>query len=213
MTLGIAIPTYQGHLYNLKNLLEQLSKSTVIPNEVSISISSLKEPLEIVGDYPFELIITETKEFRNVSQNCNIAASKLSTDIISFFGGDDIPHIKRNEYLLKSFVPNVNAVVHDYIINPNKEIKEFTDDVGELDFLIDYIDTPVKENCFPLSSRESHLSYANGPISIRKEIFDKFKYNEDNNFFKREDSVYNNILVKNGVNISYIRNKLMIYIH
>jgi hypothetical protein len=211
MTLGIAIPTYNGHMYNLENLLHQISNSTVIPQQVSVSISSLDYEFK-PKKYPFELICTTTNEFKNVSQNCNISASKLSTDIISFFGGDDIPHIKRNEYLIKSFENGCDAVVHDYIINPDRNLKEFVSDIGELDFYLDYIDSLLGENYHPHSNKEV-CCYAGGPISVRNEIFQKYKYNEDNSIFKSEDAVYNSTLVKNGVKISYIRNPLMIYIH
>ena len=63
MTLGIAIPTYSWHLYNLENLLTQISKSTVLPKQVSVSISSFDGEIS-VNDYPFELIITKNKEFQ-----------------------------------------------------------------------------------------------------------------------------------------------------
>jgi hypothetical protein len=211
MTIGIAIPTYVGHLYNLENLLYQISKSTVLPAQVSVSISSFDGDLEL-NDYPFELILTKNSEFQNVSQNCNTAASKLTTDIISFFGGDDLPHIKRNEFIIKSFESGCTSVVHNYI-NGNKNAKEFTEDIGEIQLMIDCIDTHISDEHFPVSSKDLSLCFANGPISISKEIFNKFKYNENPLFFKSEDSVYNSNLVKNGYNISYIRNNLMIYIH
>jgi len=212
MTLGIAIPTYHGHMYNLENLLYQISNSTVLPQQVSVSISSLDYEFK-PKKYPFELICSTTSEFKNVSQNCNISASKLSTDIISFFGGDDVPHIKRNEYLVQSFESGCDAVVHNYIINPNKKLTEFNSDIGRLDFYLDYVDTSHNENHHPHSSKEINICYAGGPISVRNEVYQKYKYNEDNSIFKSEDAVYNSNLVKNGIKLSYIRNPLMIYIH
>jgi len=211
MTLGIAIPTYQGHLYNLKDLLYQISKSTILPSQVSISISSLTSDFEL-PEYPFELIVTKTTEHRNTSQNCNISASKLSTDIISFFGGDDLPHIKRNEYILKAFEKGCEVVLHNFT-NSNKSAKEFVDDIDDLDLYRDYIDTYVSEYHFPISSIDRNAKFANGPISISKKIFEKFKYGEGEKFNKREDSMYNSALIKNGYKISYIKNNLMLYIH
>lgn len=211
MTLGIAIPTYSGHLYNLHILLDQIAKSTILPIQVSVSISSLNEDLNF-PDYPFELIITKSKDFRNTSQNCNIAASKLTTDIISFFGGDDLPHVKRNEYIIESFKNGCNVVVHNYL-NKDKSAKEFTDDIGEMELYVDFIDKCTSEVLYPISELEKDIVYANGPISISKEIFNKFKYDETEDFFKKEDAIYNTNLVKNGYKISYIKNKLMLYIH
>lgn len=211
MTLGIAIPTYSGHLYNLENLLNQISKSTVLPSQVSVSISSFEGDL-VFNEYPFKIIVTKTSEFRNVSQNCNIAASKLTTDIISFFGGDDLPHIKRNEYIIEAFKSGGCSVVHNYIYG-DKNIKEFTENIGELELFIDAIDTYRSDEYFPVSSKDLSFCFANGPISVSKDIFDKYKYDENPYFFKREDSVYNSNLVKNGHYISYIKNNLMVYIH
>jgi hypothetical protein len=211
MTIGIAIPTYVGHLYNLKDLLYQISKSTVLPSQVSVSISSFDGDLEL-PEYPFELIVTKTIEHRNTSQNCNISASKLSTDIISFFGGDDLPHIKRNEFILKAFEKGCDAVVHDYT-NSDKTAKEFIDDIGDIQLFLNHIDTYVSELHFPVSSINKSDKFANGTISISKEIFDKFKYGETEEFNRREDSMYNSNLIKNGYKISYIKNSLMLYIH
>ena len=39
MTIGIAIPTHPTHVGYVYNLLEQINKSSILPNQVSISIS------------------------------------------------------------------------------------------------------------------------------------------------------------------------------
>jgi hypothetical protein len=210
-TFGIGIPTYGGHLWNLKDLLLQISKSTVLPDQVSVSISSFDGEIDF-DDYPFELIVKKHKEYRNTSQNLNTCGSMLSTDIISFMGGDDIPHIKRNEYILKSFELGAKIVVHNYQ-NQTKGVKEFNSNIGEIQLHIDYIDTYTSDVTFPICSNEKNLCFANGPISITKELFEKYKYGETDNFIGKEDSMYNSGLVKDGYKLSYIRNPLMFYIH
>ena len=112
MTIGIAIPSYGEHVKYLENLLDRISMSTVLPKQVSVSVSSFDGELTF-KDYPFELIITNTSEFKNTSQNRNIAASKLTTDIISFIDSDDLPHIKRNEFLLDSIKQGSKIIVHN----------------------------------------------------------------------------------------------------
>lgn len=72
MTIGIAIPTYKNHLNSLETLLDKISKSTILPNQVSVSISSTEEYI-VENNYPFELILTVTNEYKNPSQNRNIA--------------------------------------------------------------------------------------------------------------------------------------------
>jgi hypothetical protein len=39
MTIGIAIPTYVGHIHLLDRLLDSIALSTVQPNEVAVSMS------------------------------------------------------------------------------------------------------------------------------------------------------------------------------
>ena len=211
MTIGIGIPTFEGHLWNLKDLLNQISKSTVLPKQVSVSISSFDGEIDF-DDYPFELIITKNIEYRNTSQNLNTCASKLTTDIISFMGGDDIPHIKRNEFILKAFESGADVVGHNYT-HHDKSAKEFTSDIGEIQLYIDHIDTCVPHKPYPISSKEGEVCFGNGPISITKELFDKYKYWEGSEFNGKEDSMYNSELIKNGYKISYIKNSLMLYIH
>lgn len=49
MTIGIAIPTYNNHLIFLNDLLTQISKSTILPKQVSVSISSFDGDLNFGG--------------------------------------------------------------------------------------------------------------------------------------------------------------------
>jgi hypothetical protein len=208
MTFGIAIPSYINHIKYIPNLLDEISKSTILPNQVSISISSYDDELQI-GNYPFEVIITKHRDAKNASQNRNIAGSKLSTDIISFFDSDDLPHRKRNEYILKSFELGACSVVHDYHISP-EEIKEYSNDIGDIDLKPDYVDTFISDTHFPMNSK-NHLSYANGHVSVLSEIFNKVKYNETSTY--SEDAEFNSQIVKLGYKISYIGNKLSYYKH
>ena len=212
-TLGIAIPTYDKHISYLKDLLDLISKSTVLPEQVSISASSFNGNEPEMGHYPFEVIFTPTSESKNASQNRNIAASKLTTDIISFIDGDDLPHIKRNEMILKYFETNTLPVVHDYFREPKHDLSYTNKDVGELDYKVGIINSITKDTYHhPFPKNEKSISYHNAHLSLLNEDFKKFKYNEDKSVERREDSIYNRQLVENGVFISYIKNKLSFYV-
>lgn len=212
-TLGIAIPTYDKHISYLKDLLDLISKSTVLPEQVSISASSFNGNEPEMGHYPFEVIFTPTSESKNASQNRNIAASKLTTDIISFIDGDDLPHIKRNEMILKYFETNTLPVVHDYFREPKHDLSYTNKDVGELDYKVGIINSITKDAYHhPFPKNEKSISYHNAHLSLLNEDFKKFKYNEDKSVERREDSIYNRQLVENGVFISYIKNKLSFYV-
>jgi len=208
MTLGIAIPCSSGHVKYIPNLLNEIAKSTVLPLQVSISISSYDDEISL-DSYPFEVIITKDSNDKNASMNRNIAGSKLTTDIICFFDCDDLPHYSRNEYLLESFKLGASATVHDYEMSLS-DIKEYENSIGEKQIYIDYIDTFITDTHAPSSSKE-HLPYANGHISVLKKIFDLHKFNENSTW--SEDCEFNSQIIKMGYKISYINNKLSYYRH
>jgi hypothetical protein len=212
-TLGIAIPTYDKHISYLKDLLDLISKSTVLPDQVSISASIFNGTAPETSNYPFEVIFTSTRDSKNASQNRNIAASKLTTDIISFIDGDDLPHIKRNEMILKYFENNTLPVVHNYFKESKHSLSYTNKDVGDLDYQVGMIDSVNDDvNHHPFPKKEELISYHNAHISLSNEDFKKFKYDENKSVERKEDSIYNRRLVENGIFISYIKNKLSFYI-
>lgn len=202
-TFGIAIPTYVKHLCYLEPLLDSIKNSTVLPDCVSISCSSLDCAFSL-SPYPFNIIVSYTSEYKNPSQNRNIAASKLSTDIISFIDGDDISMPHRTE-VLKQVMQNSNIVCHDYIF-----IDEHPHDSGEAKLHKDYIDTIVQKEGFPQSGI-MHLRYHCAHVTLTKELFDKFKFDENEVFKYREDSEFLYRIVSSGQKIDYLDGKLSIY--
>lgn len=211
MTLGIAIPTFSGHIHHLKNILDTLTLSTVLPKQVSISVSSFDGDFDF-DTYPFEIIFTKTNEKRNVCENRNMSAGKLNTDIISFIDGDDIPHIKRNEYVIESFKNGANALVHNYHIDSNVKSEWYKTDLGPINYFHNYINT-VFDDCTFAKNLENHQDYTCGHISVKKEVFENIKYDESIGWQVGEDGEYTRRLVKNGILISYVSNKLSQYVH
>lgn len=211
MTLGIAIPTYDKHVSYLPNLLEKIKSSTLLPTQVSVSVSSSKK-IEIGEDYPFELIITTTEEYQNPSQNRNIAASKLSTDIISFIDGDDLPHPQRNEFIMKSFT-NYNSicVLHNYENGSRSHEEFFSINYENFNLSTEYINYVDNDTLYPKNINQE-VRFHNAHLSLIKEIFLKFQYNEDESIKYAEDSIYTRNLVENGYKLCYLENKLSLYI-
>ena len=211
MTIGIAIPTHPTHVGYVYNLLEQINKSSILPNQVSISISEFSGDL-LIKEYPFEVIVSKSTEPKMASQNRNIAGSKLQTDIISFMDADDIPHIRRNEFLLKSFDLGAKSVVHDYIYT-GLSITHYSDELNEFNFIIDTIDTyGGGAHLTPISSTINGYSHSNGHITVLKSIFDNHKYDESEWLHRCcEDSEFAGKLVLNGYKISLLKNKLSLY--
>jgi hypothetical protein len=214
MTLGLAIPATKSYMDSLEKLLYNISMQTILPDEVSISISEVDD-YKPNKDYGLNLIITTHKEPKNGAENRNIASDKLSTDIISFIDCDDLMHPQRIEYIKKSFEYGIDAVVHEFEISHNCEWKtpEYSlDDFlklkhQNLNFEKNVIDSVVPESLFPNNLNKKYV-YHNAHLSIKNEINKKFKY-ETNHVFP--DSLYNRTLVENGYKISFISNKLSYY--
>ena len=216
-SIGYAIPTYKGHLIYLESLLDAIAESTVLPSEVSISISSTDEEI-FFKEYPFKLIVTKMLEPKNQSQNRNIAASKLTTDIITFFDGDDLPNKHRNEYLLKAFEKGSDVVVHGIIVENGRNYDSIYEDVGDFNLLERYVDTLIHNCPFPDSSI-LHIPYSCPNVSLKREIFNTIKYDEQYTLFSNggirqtgEDSEFLYRIVENNIKICLIKNILSRYI-
>lgn len=204
MSFGIAIPTYSKHLKYLDELLSSIEKNTILPNAVSISCSNVDNFFSI-KDYKFKVILTTTNDYKNPSQNRNIAASKLDTDIISFIDGDDISTHFRNEYLISAIRNESNRVVcHNYAIIDEKI------EVTPLNVRFRHINTCGDISLYPVNN-EKIERYHCAHITVTNDVFCKFKYNEGEHLKYKEDSEYLQRIVSSGIYIDYIANKLSHY--
>lgn len=214
MTIGIAIPTYVGHIHLLERLIDSIAQSTVMPTEVAISMSEISEIPTFLGkkSYPFVVNCHVWGTKMNVAQNTNTALSMLTTDILSVIGGDDMMHPQRCDFLLRAFQNRqVDIVVHNFLQSDhvNEDFLKSRYDLMEL--YIDYIDTVFPNQIYP-SNKKEHLDFANGFISFRSGIFERFKYDESPESEYIEDSLYTRALVEAGYGISYIKQKLVLYL-
>lgn len=210
-TIGVAIPMAGHHSKYLDNLLTLISHSEILPDEVSISISSSSNLEFDINHLPFKVIITQTSLFQNAAQNRNTAARKLNTDIISFFDADDFPHIKRLSYIKKAFSEGSSVCVHNYLQGSQKNFEFPYSEIGEIKFHYNSINTKGVNSLTPVCNY-CHQNYQCGHLSIKKEIFKRYKFNESRLYHAKEDAEYATRLVINKIFISYIENNLSFYI-
>jgi hypothetical protein len=208
MTIGIAIPNYYPYAKWMPRLLDNIAKQTILPTQVSVAMSECHwQPKK---KYPFEIIVNDSEEVRGLPTNSNIALSALTTDIMTIMHGDDLMHFQRNQLLLWAFTkPEVKAVVHGFRYG-KKADKGLTEKFDEVKLKLDYINTIVPNKKYPVAA-DGCEDFLNGHIAFRREIFDEFKYDEEE--FYDADSEYNRMLVLNGIYISYIPQPLVMYIH
>jgi len=211
MTIGIAIPTYIGHIQYLERLLDSIAESTVLPKQVSISISETS--LFPTRQYPFDIILSQSEDRRNPAENTNIALSKLSTDIFSIIGGDDMVHPQRNEFILWAFKnKDTRAVVHN-ILQADEIDEEFLKyRYDKPNIFPRFLDTINSISLHPISSRDPYVGFHNAMISFRKDIFSLLQYNERDDLIYVEDSFFTRDLVRKGIFLTYIENRLAIYL-
>lgn len=212
MTIGIAIPTYVKHIKFLERLLDSIEMSTVLPDQVVISASEIKEKLPVKNKYSFQITVLSTDDYKNPAENTNIALNWLDTDIMTVIGGDDMVHPQRNEFLIEAFEnPDIYAIAHNFKYGDDIDNTFLNKKYDKLDLFIDHIDTVVPNKIYPISSK-GEVDFANAFVAFRRVIFDMFKYDESESAIYTEDSLFNRTLIENDYKISYIKNKLALYI-
>jgi hypothetical protein len=214
LSLGVAIPTYVKHVSFLQPLLNNIEQSTVKPEKISVSCSSVQVDRDVdfsVGSIP--VTVQYTRQEYNPSQNRNRAASQLSTDLIMFIDGDDLMHPQRIELVKNVFLehPEVEAVYHTYDHikieqrdNPYSTIQEAPEVIlNEITSIPNWVGIRVRNT----DSYNVHHAH----VTVRKSVFDRIKFNESPRYKYMEDSLYASDLVNNGVNVAFLNSALTRY--
>ena len=211
MKLGIAIPCFIKHIPNLWILLEALNNQTRLPDKVVVSCSST-EFIQIPSIYKFQLIICITPDYKNASQNRNIAISLLNDmDYISFIDADDIPHYQRNEIILQTIADNNSDIIlHNFMI----ENVNLHNQITSVNFKHNVL-------CRASSGCIMHIKYEDeckfkihhAQSTVRREICDKVLYNESAQYTGKEDCVFcYSVFSLPNIKNSYIYNELSYYV-
>jgi len=205
-TIGIAIPCYNKHIPKLLELLDSIDAQTRKPDLVSISCSSTDEFPEL-RKYGFGVVVSTCKERRNAGQNRNIAARRLTTDLISFFDADDHMHPQRIEGLLVAFNQQCDIALHSYSEGeetkiPYKHIDTFSIIRNKL--------VQAPSGCIYLDpySRIHHSQ-----VTVRREIFERSPFTGEKENDLKDDCVFcYKIFSMPGVTSAYLPYPLSKYI-
>jgi len=218
MKIGVAIPSYNGHIQQLFQLLDSIQSQTIIPDKVIVSCSSSKESdfdvyNEKLKKYSFFLQIITNEDKKNAAENRNIAASKLTDlDYITFIDADDIMHPQRIEILLKVFKQTeCDIILHNFFCN-EKIDDNFFKKIETND--IDIIFNSLRQHW---SGCIEHINYMDGcihhsQVTIKSEIFNKVKFPEENEYNRKEDCIFcHRVFDLPNIKNVYIKNKLSYY--
>jgi len=218
-TIGLAICAYKGHIPHLERLFASIEAQTRKPDMVVVSCSST-EPHEIPyspESYSFPLSLYTHSEKRNCAQNRNDAASKLTTDIISFMDADDIMHPQRIEIILNSFTTyDVCLFLHS---TEEHNIMPFGDQPQTVSF------SPILTYQFVLhqlyrcrwGSVQLHVSRQNehitcGHVSVLRSVLHDISFRETADYHGRDDTLFvTDIIAKYPNKNMYCYEKLSAY--
>lgn len=213
MSIGIAIPCYDKHIHYIPSLLENIASSTVKPDQIVISCSSwIHNELDHFLYNGIPVQIWYSSQRLNQAANRNRAARLLTTRLISFIDADDVMHPRRIEFLLAMFEqrPDISVIFHDYQTDHvSTRMEPFWEEVEPRPLPNPIVKDPERIGIM-LVPNEYPIHHAH--LTVRKPVFNLFKFDEDWSVYRTEDSVYAATLILHNVPALYLNNKLTRYI-
>lgn len=205
-TFGIAIPCYRPHAYLIPNCLDGIEAQTMKPTKVVISCSSVSSlpPLSRSYSFPIEIIIVSQKQ--TASQNRNLAARHLDTDILSFFDIDDTMHPRRLEAIYSCFQAPCDIVLHSFVDGAT----------------FDTTDQCIKIRRNVLQRAPSGCAMVSDDIpakihhahsTVRREIYAKVQFREQMEYNRMEDAIFcGDVLSLPSIRTAYIATPMSAYV-
>ena len=207
MRLGIAIPCYNKHISRCLELLDSINTQTRLPDNVVVSCSSCKPEDFPIQTYKFPLQVLTTEERKNSSENRNIAARALDTDLICFFDADDLMHPQRLEAIYTAFLQETDIVLHGFFLESEcaqefPVLEEFT------------IRKDILSKCRSGCIRSDYgYRIHHGQASVTKDVFAQVQFPEEHMYQTREDCVFCfHVFSLPNIRSSYIAHPLSKYI-
>ena len=201
MTISLCITSYDKDRHFIPRLLSELRNQTRWPDETILLCSGVEHI------YNYDDVKTITIPQRIIQSKArNTCANLAQGDIIVFFDVDDLPHCKKleiTEYIFKKYDPDF--LLHNYRNKQNLDLNR----------KIDISSLTIKHNLEP-SKLNTNLICENYPIhhahiSVRREVFEKVSFNEDKKYYRSEDGVFCQDLIKTGYKGIYTTEQLVQY--
>lgn len=216
--ISLCIISYDKDYTLIFNLLEEFQKQTLAPKEIIFycsgvdCVSTMPEFITINHiDVPIYTIFN--KQRTNQAKARNIVSSMTNGEYVMFFDVDDLPNPSKIEITQKilSDHPDTDFVLHNYhqIIVSLGQKSNISEPIKfeKLDlFPIDQID-PLSTN---VVCKNYHIHHAH--VTVRKSILDKIKFNDNIEYYRKEDGKFCQDLVKNNYKGLYCPLELVDYI-
>lgn len=180
MTISVIVPCHYKHAIYLTGVLEAYARSTVLPDEVVISLSQayLVSP-EVVfqittAQWPFSVTLLTWDEPISDGGNRNRACQAAHGDVFMCSDADDFPHRQRVE-VAKYFFENYDV---DFLVHMFGGVSHFVD-ASKLDWFV-----PQKCN--------EPIVFANAAPIFTRRVFTLFQW--DDGFRLSGDVTFNDLI-------------------
>lgn len=220
---SLIIPCYPPHIKYLPQLLDNIKKSLLQPNEIIVACSEIDHQSkiqiqQIIGTSQLKIILTITDQKQTPGENRNRGANLASCEYLIFQDADDLFHYQRLQifkYIIDKYHPNL--IFHNFFLGLNQveDRLSFRIDVDKIQIIDTQQIIKLDKNNWDCKYKippSINVGYdvAHGPIAIKKIIFDKIKYTDD---ILGEDITLDRKILQYYGEVYYLNEKLMIYNH
>lgn len=189
MKISIFIPTIPNHIKYLDKLFHYIYDSTVIPDEVIMSVSDYNKcDKNIINtiENKYKINIIKHDKIMLAGPNRQVSKDSCFGDIIMYQDADDLPHRQRVE-IVKYFFEKYDIVHlnHSYLPNNTLDFKiDNYDDIKMInsqEIFDKYFPSNVLENCINYCGAYGsgfNLPFHAGVPCIKKEVLDVVKWKD-----------------------------------
>jgi glycosyltransferase involved in cell wall biosynthesis len=211
-TISVVIPCIPKHIKHLNELLHSIESQTLLPQEVIIALSETNNQycIKLQNEYnklynKLKIIFNCVEHNAYAAENRNRGARIVNTDYITFIDADDLMNPNKIMTIIKLF----KTIDTDVILHTIKD-KKITNKIIYSDEIRSQIDKNhtnyLQHKLFGLNNRIHHAH-----ISIKTDVYNKYKQNEDSKYYRKEDSEFVKRLINSDVKTIIIDTDLTQY--
>ena len=198
MKFTLCITCWSEDVNMLNETLSYFKRQVEHPNEIVIVGNGLNE---ILVEDPRIITFAEPTR-KSPSFNRNKGAELATGDIMIYHDVDDLPHPQKIQFIKKAFIEhNVDAFVHGFL---EGEMYPYRYGCLEIERI-----TKIKQDKYLHSDICIDGDLHHGHLSIKRDLVNQFKYNE--NIYFGEDADFIKRVFLAGHHVAYGNHKLINY--
>ena len=211
-TISVVIPCIPKHVQHLEGLLDSIQSQTLLPQAVIIALSETnnQECTKLQKQFQklyhnFKIIFNCVEHKAYAAENRNRGASVVKTDYITFIDADDLMNPNKIMTIVKLFnEQDTDAILHT--LNDKKNTHKIISSDKLRSILPKNHTNYIRHSLVGLNNRIHH-----GHISIKTDVYNKYKQNENLKYRRGQDSEFVKRLLNNGINIIIVDSDLTRY--